>query len=70
MLRFVTKKLLLVNSLVFALVLGAFSWIFYFSVTHNIDNEEQAKLTSITNALLSSIEPPERKRARPILFRT
>jgi OmpR-family two-component system manganese-sensing sensor histidine kinase len=59
MIRKAAIKLLVLNSLVFVSVLSIFSIVVYVSVVQSIDFESRQKLESITNALISSIEPPD-----------
>lgn len=60
MLKRATRHLLIVNSLVFILVLSVFSFAVYLSVTHNTDNEKRQRLQALSDAVISSIEPPDK----------
>ncbi len=59
MLKKAAKHLMVVNASVFVLVLGVFSVAVFSSVTHNIDSEKRQRLQTLSDALISSIEPPD-----------
>jgi len=50
---------MIVNASVFVLVLIVFSVAVFWSVTHTIDNDKRERLRVLSDALISSIEPPD-----------
>jgi signal transduction histidine kinase len=60
MLKKAAKHLMVINASVFVLVLSVFSVAVYSSVTHNIDSENRQRLQVLSDALISSIEPPDK----------